>query len=204
MLHIGHWVVVLASTHGLNAGAEACDGQDNDITNFLGRLHAGKVFPCNVTLACAHIEVVGVVEVVEDGIGPDSGPGKLDDAFVVFAELARVLAVKCLLGDVCNNINKHGMARLRLNSPLAELDAAGVPLGPVRAIWISLDADDHSVGVRGYVRGYPIRRRLQCRSVDIRVDAATGKEDKVAEKIGFQHRDRESVVGFNDLRNRRI
>ena len=89
VLHIGHWVVILASTHGLNAGAEACDGQDNDITNFLGRLHAGKVFPCNVTLACAHIEVVGVVEVVEDGIGPDSGPGKLDDAFVVFAELAR-------------------------------------------------------------------------------------------------------------------
>ena len=146
-----HWIVVLSSAHGLDARAETGDGQHDDIANLLGRLHASKVLPGDVALAGAHVEVVRVVEKVEDGICPARRAGEFDDAPVVLCELALGLALEGLVGYVGDDVDKNGVAGLCLHGPLAELDAAGVPLGPVWAVWVSLDANNHAVGVGGNI-----------------------------------------------------
>lgn len=173
MLHESHWVILLASAHGLDARAETRDGQDDNIADLLGCLHAGEVFPGDVPLAGAHIKVVWIVEIRENGVGPDGWASELDYAFVVLAKSARLLAVEGLLGDVCDDVDKYRMAWLGLDGPLAELDAARVPLSPVWPVWISLDANDHAVGICRHILGNPVGCTLQGRCINVRVDAAS-------------------------------
>lgn len=167
MLDESHLVVFLTSAHGLNTRAEAGDGQNNNVADLLRRLHAGEVLPCDVALAGAHVEVVRVVEVVENAVGPDRGASKLDYTLVVLAELACLLAAQCLLCNICNHVNEDGVARLRLNCPLAELNAAGVPLSPVWTIWVGFDTNNHAVGAGWHILGYPIGCALQRRRVNV-------------------------------------
>lgn len=167
MLDKGHGIVVLASAHGLDARAEAGNGQHNDIADLLGGLHAGKVLPGDVALAGAHVKVVGVVEEAKDGVCPAGGAGELDDALVVLVEVALGLALERLVGDVGDDVDQNGVAGLGLHGPLAELDAARVPVGPVWAVRVGLDANDHAVGVCGDVGGDPVGGALQGRGVNV-------------------------------------
>ena len=83
MLHKSHRVVIFTGAHLLDARAKARNGQDDDIANLLGCLHSSEVFPGDVALACGHVEIFGVIEEAEDGIGPQRGSGELDDALGV-------------------------------------------------------------------------------------------------------------------------
>lgn len=146
-----HRVVVLAGAHGLDTRAKARDWQHDDIANLLGCLHAGEVLPRDVALAGFHVEKVGVVEEAKDGIGPARGTGELDYALVVLGELALSLALECLVGDVRYNVDEDGVTGLGLHGPLTELDAARVPLCPIWAVRVGLNANDHAVAVCGDV-----------------------------------------------------
>ena len=145
MLHKSHRVIFLASAHCLDARAEARNGQDDNIANLLRLLHAREVGKSDVATAGAHVEIGRIVEEGENAIGPQPGPSELDYAFVVLGELALSLALQGLLGDVGDHVNEDGVSGLRLDGPLAELDATRVPVSPIRAIRISLDANDHAV-----------------------------------------------------------
>jgi hypothetical protein len=177
MLDESHRVVLFTSTHCLDARAEAGNGQNDDVANFLGGLHAGEILPGDVALACAHIEVFGIVEVCENSIGPYRRAGELDYALVVLGEGAGLLTVERFLGDVRDDIDEHGVARLGLDSPLAELDAARVPLSPVWTVRICLNSNDHAVGVGRHIAGDPIRRALQRGSVNVRVNSSSCEQD---------------------------
>lgn len=167
MLDKRHWVVFFAGTHCLDTGAEARNGQNNDIADLLGSLHASEVFPGDVALARAHIEELGVVEVAEDGVGPDSRAGELNDALGVVTELASLLAVQSLLRDVGDNVDENRVTGLRLDGPLAELDAAGVPVSPVWAVRVSLNANDHAVRAGSHVLRDPVGGALEGGGVDV-------------------------------------
>lgn len=145
VLHKCHLVVVFASAHGLDARTEACNRQDNDVADLLWCLHACEVLPCDVSLASAHVEVIGIVKVGKNGVRPDRRASELNYALVVLVEFAQLLALQRLLCNVRYNVDEYWVTGLRLDGPLAELNAARVPGRPVGAIWIGLDANDHAV-----------------------------------------------------------
>src|SRR4051794_26187197 len=93
VLNKSHGVVIFASAHGLDPRAEAGDGENDDIADLLGRLHTCKVLPGDVTLGGAHIEVVGIVEECENGVGPDGRTRELDDALGILAECTSIFAL---------------------------------------------------------------------------------------------------------------
>lgn len=161
VLHKSHWVIWLACTHCLYSWAEAGDGQNNDIANLFRRLHAGEVFPGDVALAGAHVKVVGVVEEGKDAVGPHGWACKLNDAAVVLGKGTGLLALQRLLCDICYDVDENRVAGLRLDGPLAELDAARVPFSPVCSVGVGLDANDHAVGVGRDVVGDPVCGALQ-------------------------------------------
>lgn len=189
MLHESHRIVLFASVHRFNARAEAGDWKNNDVADLLWLLHSGEMGVGDVALAGAHVEIGWVVEEGEDAVGPKTGAGELNDAFVVLCEFALCLALQSFLGNIGNHIDEDGMAGLRLDGPLAELNATGVPVGPVRAIRISLDADDHAVRIAGHIVRNPISGTLQRVRVDVGVDATPRKEDQVAEEVCFEDGD---------------
>ena len=208
MFHKRHRIVVFARAHSLDAGTERGNGQDDDIAHPLRRLDAGEVLPGDVALAGRHIEVVLVVEVIEDGIGPDSRPGELHDRLLlgrgVGAERAFALHLQRVLGDLGDDLAQHGMPRFGLDGPLAELDAARVPVVPVRSIGVGFDADDEAVRGARHLGRHPVHGGFERRRVDVRVDAAAGEQDQVAEEIGFEHRLREGIVGFEHVGDRGV
>lgn len=108
------------------------------------------------------------------------------------------------MGNVGDHIDKNGVAGLGLDGPLAKLDATRVPVSPVRAIRISLNANDHTVRVAGDIGRNPVSGTLQRVGVDVGVDAASGKENEIAEKIGLEDGDGKGIVGFEDLGNRGV
>ena len=124
VFHKGHRVVVFAGAHLSHAGREAGDWQNDNIADLLSGLHAGELLPGDVALAVGHVEVLRVVEVAEDEVGPERRASELDDVLVVVGQLACALADERLLGDVGDNVTQHGVAGLGLDGPLAELDAA--------------------------------------------------------------------------------
>lgn len=91
------------------------------------------------------------------------------------------------------------MAGLRLDGPLAELDAARVPFRPVGTVWVCLDANDQADGGAVEALREPVGCGFEDVGVDVGVDAAPGQEDQVAEVIGPEHWFWQRVVGVQDL-----
>jgi len=108
----GHGIVLFASTHGLDSGAEASDGKDDDIADLLGLLHASEMVVRNVALAGAHVEVGGVVEEGENAVGPHARACELNDTLVILCELALGLALERFLSYIGHDIHQDGVARL--------------------------------------------------------------------------------------------
>jgi len=207
VLHKRHRAVDILGAHLLHAGAEASDGQDDDVADLLVLLDAGKVHGGDVPRdALLVLEVLGVVEVAEDGVRPDGGARKLDDALVHLGlgEDAGLLHAQRVLGDGRDDIAQHGVAGLGLDGPLAELDAARVPLVPVGPVGVCLDADDEADGGPVEVRGQPVDGGLERDGVDVAVDAAAGEQDQVAEEVGLEDAERQRLVGLLDLGHRGV
>jgi hypothetical protein len=201
MLHKRHWVVVFASIHLLDAGTETRDGQDNDIANLLRGLHACEVLPSDIALASAHVKEIGIVKEIEDNVGPKPRASKLDNTLVVLAEFAVCFALESFLRDVCYDVYEDRVTRFRLNCPLAELNSARIPFGPVWAVWISLDTNNHAIGVAGNIVRNPICSALQCRRVYVRVNAATSEQNQIAEEVGLEYGKRKREVCLEHLGN---
>ncbi len=201
VLDKSHWVIVFASTHCLDSRAETSDRQDNDIANLLGCFHAGKVLPGNVAVAGAHIEVIWVVEVGENSVCPDGWASEFNDTLVVLAKKTSLLALQSFLRDGSYNVNEDRVTGLGLNCPLAKLNATRVPISPIWTIGISLNANHHAVRIGRHIRGDPISSALQRNRVNVRVDTAASKQNKIAEEIGLLYGQGQGIVGFDDLRN---
>lgn len=200
MFDIGHWIVVVASAHLTNTRAETCNGQNNDIANLFGLSDACKMFPGDVALAGRHVKVVRVVEKGENGIGPDGRAGEFDNRVNGgFCQLAGFLATQSFVGDGSDQIAQDGMARLGLNGPLAELNAARVPVVPVRTVGVGFYANDHAVAGARDVGGHPFGGALQGASVNVRVDSSSCQQNQVAEKVGLEHGDGHGVVGSDNV-----
>lgn len=159
------------------------------------------MFPGDVAFAGAHVEISRVVEEREDAVGPESGPSEFNDAFVILGEAVLGLALQSFLGDIRNHVHKDGVARLGLDSPLAELNTARVPVGPVRAVRVGFNSNHHAIGTGWHIGRYPIHRRLQRSSVNVRVNTASGEQDQVTEEVGLQDWEGEGIVGLDDLRH---
>lgn len=205
MLHKRHRVVILSGTHLAHTRTEARDGQDDDIADLLGQGHAGEISPGDVPIASGHVKVPLVVHVVEDDIGPHSGPGELNDVLVLERpQQASLLLLQGQERDVGYDLAQDRVAGFGLDGPLAELDAARVPLRPVGPVRISLDAHDQAHGLLGDARREPVNGRPDGEGVDVGVDAAPSQQDQVAEEISLQDREGEGIVGFEDLGNGRV
>src|SRR5690606_27693795 len=97
-----------------------------------------------------------------------------------------LLSFQGLHRDVCNDFSEHRMAWLRLNSPLAELDAARIPLGPIWPVWIRLNSNDEANRAGLELRGDPFGCWLQGLSIDVCVDSTASEEDEVSEEVGLE------------------
>ena len=201
VLHERHWVVIFASVHLLDARTETRDRQDDDIANLLRGLHACEVLPSDIALASAHVEEIGGVKEIEDNVGPKPRACELNDTLVVLAEFVVRFALESFLSDVCYDVYENRVARFRLNCPLAELNSARVPFSPVWAVWISLDTNNHAIRVAGNIVGNPICSALQCRRVNIRVNAATSEQNQVAEEVGLEYGKRKREVRLENFRD---
>jgi hypothetical protein len=187
VLHKRHWIVVFASIHLLDARTETRNGQDDDVADLSRGLHACEVLPSDVALASGHVKKVGVVEEIEDNIGPNPRACELNNTLVVFAEFVVCFALESFLRDIGYDVYEDGVTWFGLNCPLAELNSARVPFSPVWAVWISLDTNNHAIRVAGNIVGDPICSALQCRRVNIRVNAATSEQNQVAEEVGLEY-----------------
>ncbi|KAL7353079.1 hypothetical protein ACKS0A_03844 [Histoplasma ohiense] len=157
----GHRMAGVLGAHLADAGAEARDGQDDDVAHLALHGDAGKVLGGQVPAVrrARGLEVLGVVEVAEDAVGPDGGAGELDDGLVHDAreQDAGALHAQGVLSDGGDDVAQHRVARLGLDGPLAELQLARVPQVPVLAVvCVGLDADDQADGGAVDVGGEPL------------------------------------------------
>ena len=187
VLHKRHLIFRVLGPHLLHPRTEARNGKNDDIANLAGAFDPGKVLPRDVLPALPDSKVLGVVEKVEDGIRPHGRARKLHDTLVELraVEMSQLFHPQRLFGDGRNDVAKHGVTRLGLDSPLAKLYPARVPVLPVRSIRIGFNANDEADCFPGKLRRDPFGGGFECGGVDVGVNAAAGKEDEVAEEIRF-------------------
>lgn len=201
MLHKRHFIFRLLRPHLLHPGTEARDRKDNYISNLPGAFDAGEMLPRDILSVLPHNKVFWVIEKVEDRVRPHCRPRKLDDTLVELRgiQVSLLFHPQSFLGDGSDDVAKHRVTWLGLNSPLAELNSAGVPVLPIRSVRIGFDANDETDCFPRNLLRDPFGGRFQCGGVNVGVDATAGEEDEVAEEICFQHGKREGVVCFDDV-----
>jgi hypothetical protein len=86
-----------------------------------------------------------------------------------------------------------------LDSPLAELYAAGIPLFPIGAVGVSFDTDYETDRGRRNAIGNPVYSWFESFGINVRVYAPACEQNQVAEEICFEDGDGEGVVGFYDF-----
>ncbi len=205
MLHKRHGIIDISRPHLTHSRTEACDGQDHDIAHLLRLLDPREIGPRDISQSRLGIKVPIVIEILIDLIGPPRRTGELDDALAgLVTEGAGLFPFQRLFGDGGDDIRQHGMARFRLNRPLAELHASRVPLGPVLPIRISLDANHQAERRAGNGLRYPVVRRFERRRVDVAVDPPASEQDQIPEEVGLEDRQWQGVVGFEHERDRGV
>lgn len=205
MLNKRHRIIIVLGTHLLDTRREAGNGQNDNIANTLARLHAGKVVIVDAALAGIEVKEAGVVEVVHDGVGPDGRASQIHDTGAAEgSELAVVLHFERSIGDAGDDITQHGVTRLALDGPLAELDAAAVPVSPVGAVGVGLNTNDETNRLLRDRGGDPSVGTLDSIGVNVGVDAAAGKENQITEEVSFENGQRQKLVCLEDLGNRSV
>ena len=204
MFDKSHRVINLTGVHLTDTRTEAGDGQYYHISNLSDILDAGEVGPGDVAEAQLRLKVTAVVEVGKDSVRPPSWTGEFNHAATFDVKRAGLLPVQRLFGDVGDNVDEDGMTGFGLDGPLAELHSSRVPLGPVLPVRVGFDANHQPDGATRDPVGEPFVGGPKCGGVDIAVDATTSEQDKVAEKVGLENGERQSVIGLEHLRHGRV
>lgn len=188
MLDKRHGIVRFLGAHLLHPWAEARDGEDDDIAHLLGGLDAGESLPRDVLPI--HLVIRRVVQITEHGVGPDGRAGEFHDGLIelLFFQDPKLLHSKGVFGDGGDDVAENRMAGFGLNGPLAELNPARIPVTPVHSVGVGFNANNETDRGARDLGGKPVRRGLQCRGVNIRVDASTCEQDEVAKEVRLQHR----------------
>lgn len=198
MLDKRHRIIVFSTPHRLHPRAKTRNRQHHHITDLLRALHSRKIAPGDIPDA---IKEFLIIEEIKHRVRPHRRPRKLHHLVVADVQRTHLLPPQRLLRDARDDAAQHGVSRLGLDGPLAQLDAPAVPLRPVLAVGgVDFDPDDESDRLVRHGLRDPVERRAQRMRVDVGVDAAPREEDEVAEEVGLEDGEGEGLVSLQDFR----